>query len=403
LKYHFNKCGRRQYFREKPGTASIQLYSKESLELAMSLSGTKIMGNTIQVIEASLPENESKKSTLENTHKIKRLERDMKTIIVSPLSKTISAEQLTLIFSKCGLIENMQFTWIDIVRGIHTNRVEIEFKTKEALENALKMDQMLLRGYPITIKQKVKYVAFVSGIPEKIGPYLGSHFSQCGNFRIYGEKPGTASIQFYDKDSLELAISLSGTKILGNTIIDVKPEKGSNKIAPVSEEVEEIPKSTPKKKVVSKVESSDEESSVEESSEEEIPKSTSKKKAVSKVEASSDESSSEEEIPKSKSKKRPLEGAEEPKTKIQKTNKGSNQQDELKEMENELKRKELELERKELELKMKEIKIKENELRLNSKEFSNFPEETFQKFLQHFKKISKATILMRKISIGNVP
>jgi hypothetical protein len=72
-------------------------------------------------------------------------------------------------------------------------------------------------------------------------------------------------------------------------------------------------------------------------------------------------------------------------------------------MENELKRKELELERKELELKMKEIKIKENELRLNSKEFSNFPEETFQKFLQHFKKISKATILMRKISIGNVP
>jgi hypothetical protein len=323
--------------------------------------------------EASLPEIKSKKSTLEeNTHKNTPLGRDMKTIIISPLSKTITAGQLTDIFSKCGLIENIHFKWIDFAKGIHTNRVDIEFKTKEALENALKMDQMLLRGYPITIKQKARYVAFVSGLPEMNTTHLESHFSKCGRCQVYREKPGTASIHFYFKDSFDLAISMSGTKIFGNTIkvidaslSDVNPEMGSKKIARVPEEVKKIPKSIPKKNVISKLEFSEEDESSEEES--------------SSDESSSDEeSSSEEEIPKSTSKKRTLEGVEEPKTKIQKTNNGSKQQDEfeemeneleemeneLKEMENELTMKEFELKRKELDLKMKEMEIKENELRL---------------------------------------
>jgi hypothetical protein len=313
--------------------------------------------------ETSLPENESKKSTLEeNTHKTTPLERNMKTILVSPLSKTVTAEQLTDIFSKCGPIEKIQYKWIDILKGIH--RANIEFKTKEALENALKMNQMHLGGSLITIKQKARYVAFVSGLPEMYTAYLKSYFSKCGECQVYREKPGTAFIQYRLKNSLELAISLSGTKIFENTIkvisvslFDIEPEKESKKIAPVPE-VEEIPK----KMVVSKVESS----SDEESSEEEIPKSTSKKMAsVPEV----------EEIPKSTSKKRTLVGAEEPKTKIQKINNGTKQQDELKEMENELimkelvlKKKELELKKKELELKMKEMKIKENELRLKEED-----------------------------------
>jgi hypothetical protein len=371
---------------------------------------------------------ESKKSTLEkNTLEITQLERDMKSIIITKLSNTITAKVLTDIFSKCGPIENIQFKWIDMARGIHTKRVDIEFKTNEARENALKMDQMLLKGYPITIKHKAKYIAFVSGLPEKISPYLESFFSECGRCKVYREKPGTAYVQFRSIISLDQAISFSDTKIFENTIkvINISlfgaiPEMGSKKIAPVPE-VEEIPKSIPKKKVeseeeessseeesseeessdeesseeeipksipkkkVSKVESSSEEeesSSGESSSEEEIPKST-KKKVVSKVESSSeeeessseeeessseeeesssDEESSEEEIPKS-TKKRTLGGAEEPKTKIQKTNNGPKQQDELKKKELELKKKELELKKKELELKMKEMKIKENELK----------------------------------------
>jgi hypothetical protein len=357
---------------------------------------------------------ESKKSTLEkNTLEITQLERDMKSIIITKLSNTITAKVLTDIFSKCGPIENIQFKWIDMARGIHTKRVDIEFKTNEARENALKMDQMLLQGYPITIKHKAKYIAFVSGLPEKISPYLESFFSECGRCKVYREKPGTAYVQFRSIISLDQAISFSDTKIFENTIkvINISlfgaiPEMGSKKIAPVPE-VEEIPKSIPKKKVeseeeessseeesseeessdeesseeeipksipkkkVSKVESSSEEeesSSGESSSEEEIPKST-KKKVVSKVESSSEEEessseeeSSEEEIPKS-TKKRTLGGAEEPKTKIQKTNNGPKQQDELKKKELELKKKELELKKKELELKMKEMKIKENELK----------------------------------------
>jgi RNA recognition motif-containing protein len=142
-----------------------------------------------------------------------------KTILISSVPNSIDKEVFFEIFSKCGSIENV--TVFPTYQRTDVNDVEIEFKTKESMEIALKMDQMLLQGNPITIKQKAKKLSVhVSKLPKDVNKEdLRLYFSQCGEInRIFDVRPGTCLINFKSHSAPELAIKLSGTKFLGEII-----------------------------------------------------------------------------------------------------------------------------------------------------------------------------------------